>query len=78
MKFIVVYEQAPHNWGAYVPDLPGCVATGETKEETRRLIREAIVFHLEGMLEDNEPIPTPGTWAEELEIEVPAPPVRGT
>ena len=49
MKYAVVYEQAPHNWAAYVPDLPGCVATGGTRAEVQRRIREAIGLHLEAM-----------------------------
>ena len=74
MKYIVVYEQTPNNWGAYVPDLPGCIATGDTREEVRRTIQEAIVFHLESFLLDGEPFPEPGVWAEELEITPPVAP----
>jgi predicted RNase H-like HicB family nuclease len=55
----VVIEQGDRNFGGYVPDLPGCVALGKTEEETRRLLDEAIVFHLEGMREDGLPIPKP-------------------
>jgi predicted RNase H-like HicB family nuclease len=68
MKFVVVYEQTPTGWSAYVPDLPGCVAAGESREETERLIREAMAFHLEGMREADEPIPEPGTWTETVEV----------
>ena len=68
MKYVVVYEEAPRNWAAYVPDLPGCVATGKTKAETRKLIREAIELHLEVMREDGEPIPEPGNFAEVIEV----------
>lgn len=57
MKYVVVFEQAPNNWCAFVPDLPGCVATGETFEETKELIREAIEFHMEGYVEDDEALP---------------------
>ena len=57
MKFAVVYEQSPRNWAAYVPDLPGCVATGTTREEVERLIGEGIRLHLEAMREAGEPIP---------------------
>ena len=57
MKYVVVFEQAPNNWCAFVPDLPGCVATGETFEETKELIREAIEFHIEGYVEDGEALP---------------------
>jgi len=74
MQYVVVYEQSPNNWGAYVPDLPGCVAVADTKEETRTLIREAIEFYLEALAEDNEPIPQPGAWAELVDVAVPAAP----
>lgn len=59
MKYAVVIEKTPQNYSAYVPDLPGCVATGSTREEVTRHIREAIAFHVEGMREDGEPIPEP-------------------
>lgn len=77
MKYIVVYEETPNNWCAYVPDLPGCIATAATREGVRELIREAIAFHLEGMLLDDEPLPEPGYWAEELEIPEPITPTEG-
>ena len=54
MKYAIVIEKGETSWGAYVPDLPGCVAVGETREEAVQLIREAIEFHLEGMREDSE------------------------
>lgn len=72
MKFIVVYEQSPNNWGAYVPDVPGCIATAKTREETEKLIKEAIEFHLEGILEDGDPMPQPGTWTGTVEVELPS------
>lgn len=59
MKYAVVIEKTPLNYSAYVPDLPGCVATGVSREDVTRRIREAIAFHLEGMREDGEPIPEP-------------------
>ncbi len=68
MTYIVVYEQTTSGWSAYVPDLPGCVAAGETREETERLIREAIAFHLEGLRESEEAIPEPGTWTEMVDV----------
>jgi predicted RNase H-like HicB family nuclease len=68
MKYVVVYEQTSTGWSAYLPDLPGCVAAGETREETERLIREAIALHLDGLREDNESIPQPGTWTETVEV----------
>lgn len=68
MKFVVVYEQSTTGYSAYLPDLPGCVAAGATREETEGLIREAIAFHLEGLREFGEPIPEPGTWTETVEV----------
>lgn len=57
MKYVVVFEKAPENWCAFVPDLPGCVAAADTFEETKEMIREAIEFHIEGYVEDDEPLP---------------------
>ncbi len=68
-KYIVGFERAPNNWAAYVPDPPGCVTTGSTLEETRRLIAEAIEFHIEGLREDGEPVPEPTTLAEAIEVQ---------
>ena len=68
MKFVVVYEQSTTGYSAYVPDLPGCVAAGEAREETERLIREAIAFHIEGMRLEHLPIPEPLAWAETVEV----------
>jgi predicted RNase H-like HicB family nuclease len=59
----VLYEQGERNWWAYVPDLPGWVATGKTREETERRIREAIAFHIEGLVMDGESVPEPTTEA---------------
>jgi predicted RNase H-like HicB family nuclease len=67
MKYAVVCEKTPNNYSAYVPDLPGCVATGTTREEVERHIREALAFHLEGLREENLPIPEPSAWAELVE-----------
>ena len=71
MKYTVVIEKAPNNYGAFVPDLPGCVSTGDTREEVERMIKEAIEFHLEGMAEDNDPIPEPTSYAKEIEVAMP-------
>ena len=68
MKYAVVIEKAGSNYSAYVPDLPGCVATGATVSEVERLIRSAIEFHLEGMREDGRPIPKPTSSVEYIEI----------
>jgi predicted RNase H-like HicB family nuclease len=70
VKYVVVYERTPNNWSAYVPDLPGCVATGNTREETERLIREAIALHLEALRESGEPVPGPGTWTGLIEVPI--------
>jgi predicted RNase H-like HicB family nuclease len=59
MRYAVVIEKAEGNYSAYVPDLPGCVAAGDTVEETDQLIREAIEIHLKGMRDDGLPIPEP-------------------
>lgn len=67
MRYGVVIEKAEHNYSGYVPDLPGCVATGETVEEVEREIREAIRFHIEGMREDGLPIPAPTTICDYVE-----------
>ncbi|MBK8528017.1 MAG: type II toxin-antitoxin system HicB family antitoxin [Rubrivivax sp.] len=67
MKYAVVIEKAEGNYSAYVPDLPGCVATGATIEETEIEIRDAISFHLEGMREDGIPFPEPTSRVEYIE-----------
>ena len=68
MKYAVVIEKAAGNYSAYVPDLPGCVATGSTVEETEAEIREAIAFHLEGLREDGLEIPEPTSRVEYIEL----------
>lgn len=68
MRYAIVIEKAASNYSAYVPDLPGCVATGKTVEETEQQIREAIEFHLEGLREDGLPIPTPQSQVEYVEV----------
>lgn len=68
MRYAVVIEKAESNFSAYVPDLPGCVATGQTVGETEKLIREAIEFHLHGMREDGLPIPEPRSQVEYVEV----------
>jgi predicted RNase H-like HicB family nuclease len=67
MRYAVVIEKAEGNYSAYVPDLPGCVATGATIEEVESEIREAITFHLDGMREDGLPIPLPTSKVEYIE-----------
>jgi len=68
MRYAVVIEKAENNYSAYVPDLPGCIATGATIEETEELIREAIEFHLTGLREDGVPIPIPSSQVEYVEV----------
>lgn len=68
MKFLVVYEKSGTGWSAYVPDLPGVVTMGATKEDAKELIREAIEFHTEGLREDNLPIPEPAASAEVVTV----------
>jgi predicted RNase H-like HicB family nuclease len=68
MRYAIVIERAGHNYAAYVPDLPGCVAVGDTFEETRREIREAIEFHLEGMRADGSPVPEPITRVAYVDV----------
>ena len=68
MRYLVVVEKGPSSFGAHVPDLPGCVAVGGTKDEVLSLIREAIEFHLEGMREDRTPIPQPSSQVEYVEV----------
>lgn len=68
MRYAVVIEQAEGNFSAYVPDLPGCIATGATVPEVEAEIREAIEFHLEGMREDGLPIPAPSSRVEYVEV----------
>ena len=68
MRYAIVIEKAENNYSAYVPDLPGCVATGATVEEAESQIREAIEFHLEGLREDGTPIPEPASRVDYVEI----------
>ena len=68
MRYAVVIEHAGNNYSAYVPDLPGCVATGASFEEVETQIREAIEFHLEGMREDGVAIPSPQSRVEYVEV----------
>jgi predicted RNase H-like HicB family nuclease len=68
MRYLVVIEQGATSFGAYVPDLPGCVAAGETREEVLRLIREAIEFHIEGLKEDGQPILPPSSTSAVVDV----------
>ena len=68
MRYAVVIEAAEGNFSAYVPDLPGCVATGANESEVTRAIREAIEFHVEGLREDGVAIPQPSSHVEYVEV----------
>jgi predicted RNase H-like HicB family nuclease len=68
VRYAVVIEKAENNYSAYVPDLPGCVATGSTIGEVEAQIREAIAFHLEGLREDGIPLPHPASHVEYMEV----------
>jgi predicted RNase H-like HicB family nuclease len=67
MKYGVVIEKGETSYGAYVPDLPGCIAVGKTLEEVEQLIREAVQFHIEGLQEEGLPIPEPSSFFEFVE-----------
>ena len=68
MRYLVVVEKGPTSFVAYVPDLPGCIAVGETRDEVLVSIHEAIEFHLEGLKEDGQPIPPPTSSGELVEV----------
>ena len=68
MKYAVLYEKTATGYSAHVPDLPGCVAAGDTLEETEQLMREALEMHLEGMREDGDSIPEPSTIANYITV----------
>jgi predicted RNase H-like HicB family nuclease len=68
MRYAVIIEEGRDSFGAYVPDLPGCVAAAETKEEVLRLIRDAVDFHIEGLREEGRPIPEPSSSIEYVEV----------
>ncbi|MGH9582281.1 MAG: type II toxin-antitoxin system HicB family antitoxin [Bryobacteraceae bacterium] len=69
MRYTVIYEHGPTSWGAYVPDLPGVISVGDSREEVESLIREAIEFHIEGMRDEGLAIPPPSSFAGVVEIE---------
>ena len=68
MQYTVIVEKGDTSWGAYVPDLPGCIAAADTREEVVRLIQEAIEFHIEGLREQGESAPEPHSFSELVEI----------
>jgi len=67
-RFLIVIEKAENNYSAYSPDLPGCVATGKTREETERNMHEAVEMHIHGLLEDELPIPESTAYAEYIAV----------
>ena len=67
-KYLVIFEKANGNYSAYSPDLPGCIATGGTRKEAEKNIREAILFHIAGLAEDRLPVPEPSSFTEYVEV----------
>jgi predicted RNase H-like HicB family nuclease len=74
MKYVAIVVKTGNGYSAHLPDLPGCIAAADTFEETSQLIREAAVFHLEGMVEDGEAIPEPHSAAIDVEVPMPGVP----
>jgi predicted RNase H-like HicB family nuclease len=72
MQYVVVLEQGEGNWSAYVPDAPGCVTTGATREDVEQNIREALALWLEVSAEHSQTLPEPGTWTTVVDVEIPA------
>jgi predicted RNase H-like HicB family nuclease len=69
VTYTVIYEKGPTSWGAYVPDLPGVISVGDSQDEVRELIQEAIEFHLSGMREEGMAIPAPSSFAGVVEVD---------
>ena len=69
MEYLVVIERGPSSFGAYVPDLPGCIAVGETRQEVEALIREAIALHIEGLRDEGQPLPEPSSTSQVVTID---------
>ena len=68
MQYLVIVEKGPTSYGAYVPDLPGCIAAAESRDEVLQLIREAIEFHIEGLREDGPPVPEPTSFGAVVDV----------
>lgn len=68
VQYVVIFETDGDGYSAYVPDLPGCIAAGDTREEVEALIREGIVFHIEGLKLAGLPVPSPTSFAENIEV----------
>ena len=69
MKYTVILEKGESSYGAFVPDLPGCIAVGEDREQTLCLIKEAVAFHVEGLLAEGLPVPRPNCDVTQIEVE---------
>ena len=67
-RYLVIFEKADNNYSAYSPDIPGCIATGTTRDEAEKNIKEAIDFHIEGLREDGLPLPEPASSTEYIEV----------
>lgn len=79
MKYAYVVERGPTSWGAYVPDLPGCIAVGKSYASVSRMIQKAAQFHIEGLVAAGLPVPKPSSRTDELEVDIPSRPrVRRT
>jgi predicted RNase H-like HicB family nuclease len=70
-QYTVIYESGRRNWSAYVPDLPGCIATGKTRPQVEERIREAIAFHIEGLLKRGDPVPVPTVESGTVNVSIP-------
>jgi predicted RNase H-like HicB family nuclease len=70
VKYLVVVERGETGWGAHVPDIPGCIAAGDSREEVLQLIKEAIEFHIEALEEDGSPVPEPHSEGAVVEVTV--------
>ena len=68
MRYMVVIERGPSTWGAHVPDLPGCVAVGESRDDVLRLIREAIELHIDGLRQEGHEVPPPNAEGEMVDV----------
>lgn len=69
MRYLVVFEKGDTSWGAHVPDLPGCVAVGASRDEVDALIRDAIDFHIEGLRQAGEPVPAPASEGQLVDVD---------
>ena len=67
-KYLVIFEKANDNYSAYSPDIPGCIATGSTRDKAEKNIKEAISFHIEGLAKDGSPLPEPSSFTEYIEV----------